>query len=76
MASFVWCDGQALVVNLDRVDFIRIVKKSAFRIEFYRSERHTRDDKPIFVNSWEFPNESKLLETLDNIVKEFGVKIE
>lgn len=43
MATYVWCDGHPLIINLDNVDVIKVNGgQGYYLIEFFRSERKSK----------------------------------
>lgn len=77
MASFVFCDGQQNVTNLDNTDFIRLRNVAgAYEIQFYKSQRTSKEDKAYFICAWTFRDKNERDEVMEKLIKDHGSKIE
>ena len=73
MATYVSHNGQPHLVNLDNTDFIRRKNGSAvFEIEFYKSERTSKEQKPTYIVAWSFTSAAERDAVIDQLLREHG----
>ncbi len=74
MATYISCDGQPIVVNLDNCDFIKLTTDfGKYKIEFHRPS--SKDNGPVLMCEWLFLTKEERKVAFDGIMKEHGSHI-